>query len=194
MGTRLDQFPRDKSEDVRRYDLFDGGPINQETVLAAAEKLKATSGNKKRSRTGNYDGPEPPKFQSLTLARASELEQPADDSHFLRMFGQSDRTVADDGSLEGGIPQILMLMNGSVQELIASDTAIAFKAAAGKPTTQEQAMSLYVSFLGRTPTPRELTTIQRAFQNGMNLSELTWMLFNSREFIFVQSNSASSAQ
>jgi hypothetical protein len=37
----------------------------------------------------------PPVRNGLVLARASELPQPEKDQHFLRMFGQSDRQIAD---------------------------------------------------------------------------------------------------
>ena len=52
------------------------------------------------------------------LLRASELSQPAPDNHFLRMFGQSSRDLVNDSSVEGSIPQSLMLMNGDVQNLL----------------------------------------------------------------------------
>jgi hypothetical protein len=64
----------------------------------------------------DYEGEPPPRFEGLTLARASELPQPAKEAHFLRMFGQSDRQVADGNSLEGGVPQVLMMLNGDVQK------------------------------------------------------------------------------
>ena len=133
-----------------------------------------------------YEGYPPPRFEGLTLARASELPQPAKEAHFLRMFGQSDRQLADGNSLEGGVPQVLMMMNGDVQKCIASDASLVLKAAAYQPTPARKVESLYFSFLGRRPTMPEIQTASRTLSEGLGLADLTWVLFNSREFIFIQ--------
>ena len=102
------------------------------------------------------------------------------------MFGQSDRQVADGNSLEGGVPQVLMMLNGDVQKVIASNASLVLKDAAKQPTHERQIESLYFSFLGRRPTIPETATAGRALKDGLALAELTWVLFNSREFIFIQ--------
>ena len=156
-----------------------------------------TSGGKKANKGGgkkrmggvsaaDYEGEAPPHFQNLTLARASELPQPAKEAHFLRMFGQSDRQIADTNSREGGVPQVLMMMNGDVQKCIASDQSMVLRDAAKQKTPEQQVESLYFSFLGRRPTIPETQTARRVFGEGLKLPDLTWVLFNSREFIFIQ--------
>ena len=47
------------------------------------------------------------------------MSQPAQNNHFLRMFGQSSRELVNDSSSEGSIPQTLMLMNGDVQFMLS---------------------------------------------------------------------------
>ncbi len=134
----------------------------------------------------DYDGVPPPRFENLTLARASELPQPAKEAHFLRAFGQSDRQIADTDSREGGVPQVLMMMNGEIQRCIASAQSMVLKDAAKQKTPELQVESLYFSFLGRRPTIMETQTARRVFGEGLKLPDLTWVLFNSREFIFIQ--------
>ena len=128
----------------------------------------------------------PPTRNGLVLARASELPQPERDQHFLRMFGQSDRQIADSQSTEGSIPQVLMLMNGEAQEVIGESDSLVVKAAAAHATPEEQVTSLYLSFLSRHPRPDELATAVAGLAGGLTMRDLTWVLFNTREFVFVE--------
>jgi hypothetical protein len=128
----------------------------------------------------------PPVRDGLVLARASELPQPERDEHFLRMFGQSDRQIADSSSDEGSIPQVLMLMNGDAQRVIHAADSLAMKTAAGQPTPAQQVESLYLSFFSRKPRPDELGKALAGLNDGLTLADLTWVLFNSREFVFVE--------
>lgn len=128
----------------------------------------------------------PPMLGGLVLARASELPQPEKDQHFLRQFGQSDRQIADSNSDEGNIPQVLMLMNGDAQRVIGSDQSLAVQAASALTTPEEKIESLYVSFFTRKPQPQEMAAAKEALAGGLSLHDLTWVLFNTREFIFVE--------
>lgn len=128
----------------------------------------------------------PPVLDGLVLARASELPQPEKDEHFLRMFGQSDRQIADSGSDEGSIPQVMMLMNGEAQEVIGSDRSIAVQTAARQGSVDGAVESLYLSFFSRKPRADELAVARENLNAGLTLKDLTWVLFNTREFIFVE--------
>lgn len=128
----------------------------------------------------------PPVRDGLVLARASELPQPERDEHFLRMFGQSDRQIADSGSDEGSIPQVMMLMNGDAQRVIGSDDSLAIQTAARQGSREAAIESLYLSFFSRKPGPEELAAAKRGLDEGLTLRDLTWVLFNSREFIFIE--------
>jgi hypothetical protein len=134
----------------------------------------------------DYEGAPPPRFEGMTMARASELPQPAREAHFLRMFGQSDKQLTDGGSTEGGVPQVLMMMNGDVQKVISSGSSSVLRSAMKEATPDRQIESLYFSFLGRRPTLQERHIAEGVLTNGLKLADLTWILFNSREFIFVQ--------
>ena len=128
----------------------------------------------------------PPTLGGMVLARASELPQPERDQHFLRQFGQSDRQIADSGSDEGNIPQVLMLMNGDAQAVIGSPRSLVVQTAQKQAAPEQQIESLYVSFFCRRPKPAEVAAAKEAMAGGMGLHDLTWVLFNTREFVFVE--------
>lgn len=132
-----------------------------------------------------YEGGKPQQRAGLVLARASELPQPAPENHFLRLFGQSDRLVADTNTTDGSVPQMLQLMNGPVQEVITSgSTALAATGQASEPRAKVAA--LYHSFLSRPPTAAETDKSLAALSDGLTPADLAWVLLNSREFLFVQ--------
>jgi Protein of unknown function (DUF1549)/Protein of unknown function (DUF1553) len=200
VGPELDQFQLRRGDEIRAL-AIPGAALTKDAVVAKVMELQASGDNPKKGKgktankkTGGgtdvtpseYEGEPPPQFQGLTLARASELPQPAKEAHFLRMFGQSDRQLADGGSLEGGVPQVLMMMNGDVQRVIASSGSMVLKDAARQQTPNLKVESLYFSFLGRRPTIPETQTACRTLKDGLALGDLTWVLFNSREFIFIQ--------
>ncbi len=133
---------------------------------------------------GNFTRPE--MLQGLALARASELRQPEREDHFLRMFGQSDRQIADSNSEEGSIPQVLMLMNGEAQEVLRNPKSLVLSTAMNQSSAEQKVESLYLSFLSRKPTTEELSAAKESQSSGLTPADLTWVLFNSREFVFVQ--------
>lgn len=157
-----------------------GGPNGGGTPKNAARKKRM----RRPVAAGGEDAAvSPPVRDGLVLARASELPQPERDQHFLRMFGQSDRQIADSESDEGSIPQVLMLMNGEAQHVIGRDDSLAVQTASAQTTREQQIESLYLSFFSRKPKAGELA---EAAGSGLTLRDLSWVLFNTREFIFVE--------
>lgn len=128
----------------------------------------------------------PAVMNGLVLARAAELPQPERGEHFLRMFGQSDRQIADSNSDEGSIPQVMMLMNGDAQDVLQNPKSKVLSTALGESTPEAKIQDLYISFLSRNPKPNEMAEAKAALESGLSPADLTWVLFNSREFIFVQ--------
>jgi len=139
------------------------------------------------AQAGDEDGfTRPTMMEGLALARASELRQPERDGHFLRMFGQSDRQIADSNTVEGSIPQVLMLMNGEAQSVLRNPKSLVLATAMGEAETGKKVESLYYSFFSRKPTADEMTAATEAFNSGLTSADLCWVLFNAREFVFVQ--------
>ena len=146
---------------------------------------KKSAGGNPMNLAMNYEGGRPQIRFGLLLARASELPQPAPESHFLRLFGQSDRLVSDTNTTDGSVPQMLQLMNGPVQGMITSGS-VAVDTAAKLSTPEEKVASLYLSFLSRQPTAEEFAKAANAMKQGLALPDLAWVLLNTREFLFIQ--------
>jgi hypothetical protein len=119
------------------------------------------------------------------ILRASEMEQPSRGGHFLELFGQSSREIADDGSLEGNIPQSLMLMNGKVQKAI-SDPGSRLQQKLGGMRKEAAVQYLYQSFYSRGASDGEIAAIRRAMKDGTTITDLAWVLFNTPEFLFIK--------
>lgn len=196
VGAEVDKFKLRRADEIRKLDIPVDNP-SEKDIVAKLASLKA-EGNGKSGRirkkggkggdvrTDEFEGEPPPRFEGLTLARSSELPQPAKESHFLRNFGQSDRDVADSNSTEGGVPQVLLMMNGEVQKAVSSPTSTVMKETAKSSAPDEQIRHLYLSFLGRTPTQSEAVATRTLLDKGLKTKDLCWVLLNTREFIFVQ--------
>jgi hypothetical protein len=201
VGPEVDKYKLERADAIKAMDIT-APKLTPEVIKAKVEEVMASrSGQRRRGGGGggggkkggapepsaaDYEGAPPPRFEGMTMARASELPQPAREAHFLRMFGQSDKQLTDGGSTEGGVPQVLMMMNGDVQKVIASSSSSVLRSAMKETTPDRQIESLYFSFLGRRPTLQERQIAEGVLKNGLKIADLTWILFNSREFIFVQ--------
>jgi hypothetical protein len=163
---------------MRQYGGNNGNPKNN---AKKKRKMAASTGGDEEDLTIA-----PPVRDGLVLARASELPQPEKDQHFLRMFGQSDRQIADSSSDEGSIPQVLMLMNGEAQKVIGQSDSLAVQTATAQKTPEQQVESLYLSFFSRKPKSAEVADAVAGLSNGLSIRDLTWVLFNTREFVFVE--------
>lgn len=188
LGTSLDDYKVDRSNRVTRFEF----PYEQMSPDEVREKVLLMKNNgylKSNQRIVEadfVDGKRPVKMNDEFLLRASELSQPAPDNHFLRMFGQSSRDLVNDSSVEGSIPQSLMLMNGGVQNLLYDRDARLSKMLRRSGDFKSAVQFLFLSFFCRPPTPDEMNTIEEAISEGMKKEDLTWALFNSTEFLFVQ--------
>lgn len=124
--------------------------------------------------------------------RASELPSPMGPSHFLRVFGQSNRQLIDNSSHEAlNLTQGLELMNGFVEQTILSDdskSVLKQNFMKGR-TADEKILILYLSILSRKPTSSEVSYGQKVMSLAPNKrgdEYLGWALINSAEFAFNQ--------
>ncbi len=173
------------------------GAITSEGINMVVSKLQAAGamtkgyakkkgGASEKGLAAQFEGTKPQERFGMLLARASELPQPSSETHFLRVFGQSDRLIADTGTTDGSVPQALMLMNGNVGQLISDPNCAAVVAAGNEKTPDEKVDSLYLAFLARKPNDAERTASKAALTTGLGLSDVAWTLANTREFLFVQ--------
>ena len=127
-------------------------------------------------------------YEGMKLMRASELEQPAPDGHFLREFGQSERFTVDGGSKDGSAPQVLMMMNGLAQKMLTSKDSLIARNMEKVKGPPEKVEVVFLSILGRHPTFREKDIARRVFaaEGEAAYANMIWALINAREFCFVQ--------
>jgi hypothetical protein len=125
----------------------------------------------------------------MRLLRAADLEQPAPEGHFLREFGQGNRDLIDGSTTEGSQPQVLMLMNGQVQEMLTDASSLIMREIAGQELPKKKVETAFLTLLSRRPTDTE----KEASYNQLNtlgdeagISNITWALLTSLEFMFVQ--------
>lgn len=192
VGTSADSLVLRRGDDMQLFTL--PGTLSLETMKTVVSKLQEAGigmgyGGGKKKGGGKapldaYEGGRPEQRQGLLLARASELPQPAPETHFLRLFGQSDRLVADSNTTDGSVPQALMLMNGSAARLVTDPNSAVLAAAAGE--AEQKIESLYLAFFSRKPSAEEAAAARKALDGGLTSSDIAWTLLNSREFLFVQ--------
>lgn len=193
VGSVVDNILLRRGEDIKHMAL-PKGEVTTAVVKQIYENMKAVGLGKGVAKSGGvtaglatgYEGEKPKNRFGMLLARASELPQPAAETHFLRVFGQGDRLLADSATNDGSVPQVLMMMNGGVGKLVADAQSAAIVAASAEKTRDAQINSLYLAYLSRHPRPDELAKVNKAFSSGLGLTELSWVLANTREFLFVQ--------
>jgi hypothetical protein len=119
--------------------------------------------------------------------RAIQLPDPAVESHFLKLFGQSDRVTACACERNGDVtlPQLLHLQNGqSVVDKIKSADGRLSKLLKEKGDVVE---ALFLSTLARRPREAERKTVDKLLAEGdreETIRDLFWALLNSKEFVF----------
>ena len=151
--------------------------------LAAAGKKMADEDDEEM-----MDGGSILQYGNMKLMRASELEQPAPAGHFLRDFGQSDRTITDGSAKDGSVPQVLVMMNGRAQQMMTEKDSLMFRTMEKNKTADAKMESIYLSILNRRPTMREKGVIMKDQQahGEKSYANVIWALINTREFTFIQ--------
>jgi hypothetical protein len=145
--------------------------------------------NRRNKKASNKD--EDPRWRGVPkdMVRASEMEQPAPAGHFLRMFGQSDREITNNGYDDSSIPQILSLMNGSLFQRIMRRDSILLENVKKAGSGRDKLETVWVSILTRKPSANEASLVQSELRDVAKdeaFQDVVWALLNTREFMFVQ--------
>ena len=191
-GAKVDHIKTDHSPKMRRLVIPGGGPMDAKSLIRRKDEIfafartlidgkqdKRNTGRGRFMRIGKLRG-------DSAWIRASELPQPANPSHFLRIAGQSARDVPDDGSTEGGITEALAFMNGEVASRLTGNQSLVMQQVSQENSARKKVKLLYLNFLSRRPTARELQLCLNALNDGLEPADLAWALLNTREFIFIQ--------
>ena len=137
------------------------------------------------------------------MVRASELRQPERVTHFLRLFGQSDRQLIENQFTSGSSPQVMALLNGKVTNavLTSPDAYLIKEIAFGKGSKRDKVDKIFLSVLCRYPTAEEKSKAQSGMRAKRNrdlpdqarisaeasaIGDVIWALVNTREFMFIQ--------
>jgi hypothetical protein len=121
------------------------------------------------------------------------MQSPAPDGHFLRIFGQPNRTeLGDLRDDTASMRQALMMLNGRITHEAArvGDLEPVQKLLEGKAKNLDEAVKLaYVEILTRRPTTEELAEgkelVQAASSSLEGMADLRWVLLNCNEFRFL---------
>lgn len=141
-----------------------------------AIRLEDTEQKKKRQYKGNE------------LLRASELPQPAPEGHFLRQFGQSDRSAIADSHTDGTVPQLLTMFNGPVTHMMLESGSVIYNEVTAQSTPSDQIDRIFLCVLARRPTPAEKAVAFREMgtAGAAGYGNVIWALLNTRDFLFIQ--------
>ena len=137
------------------------------------------------------------------MFRASELRQPQGPTHFLRMFGQSDRQLIENQFTTGSSPQVMALLNGKITNavLTSPDAYLIKEIAFGEGSKRDKVDKIFLSVLGRYPTSSEKSAAQSGLRAKRDrdasdqsreaaevaaIGDVIWALVNTREFMFIQ--------
>jgi hypothetical protein len=121
------------------------------------------------------------------------MQSPAPDGHFLRVFGQPNRTdLGDLRDDSASMRQALMMLNGRVTHEAArvGDLEPIAKHVIGKDANPVEAVKFaYLEILTRTPSAEEVKEGQEIVAAAKNtadgIADLRWILLNCNEFRFL---------
>jgi len=125
------------------------------------------------------------------MIRASEMRMPSNLGSFLYQFGQSDKKFIENANTEGTIPQVMMLLNGSLTNQIMTNNSKALVRIAQAEDSKDDGIDVvFLSILSRRPRGQD-RDLARPLVRGSNggksdYSDLVWALLNTREFMFIQ--------
>ena len=154
------------------------GLINRKRRDAKETLLQGGTDFRKLKTKNDYDAPW--KGYGRHLVRASEVDSPAPDGHFLREFGAADRDSIDSFHKDATVPQILNLLNGSMyREIAASKSVLMQQLNNHKEDKIKQIKIIYLSMLCRQPTDKEFDIFKEE-----TIQDIIWTILNTKEFIF----------
>jgi len=125
---------------------------------------------------------------------ALHMVSPADPEHFVRVFGQTDRSVlGEHRDASPTMRQALMMLNGRLTNEASRvgelEAVYALLDGRGKDTTAAVKLA-YLEILTRDPTAEELAEAESIVSAGSSsldgMADLRWILLNCNEFRFLR--------
>jgi hypothetical protein len=131
------------------------------------------------------------KFRDSFMLRAADLRSPAQNGHFLRDFGQSDRVLVENSNDDASVSQALMLLNGKTfSGLMNKYTSIARSMDRARKDGGGEAVidAVYLSLLSRKASAEEKALLKPIADNAdtTDRGDVLWTVLNTRQFFFIQ--------
>ncbi|MBC8350825.1 MAG: DUF1549 domain-containing protein [Planctomycetes bacterium] len=172
-----------------RFPYFDIQSTSPSAIVDRGVALYKDRQNRGKKPSMSMSGAKKPTGPSL--ARASEMRQPAAAGHFLRDFGASDRELISGSNRDPTVSQILTLINGKHHYQIVREGSQLMELLAKADRDQKLRIRIiYLSILGREPNSTEsrlaMNVFAQAKQANRGNRELIWILLNTPEFMFIQ--------
>ena len=153
---------------------------------AASSKMKSqlskAQKNEKKSRFDKRDKI----FRGYV--RASDLSSPAPDGHFLRDFGQSDRSLIENANYKASATQALSLMNGNFLKVLMNPNSVISQRMNAAQDSDELIEIIYLTAFSRYPSLYEKSLLrdEAAASGQMAARSILWSTLNTQQFIFIQ--------
>ena len=179
-------FQRTDFSDVKNTVEVDLAKVTAEEVLKRSKEYS----EKYSAKAMRADDREH-SYQGMTLARASELPIPVPANHFLRQFGQGDRTLVDTSSTDGSVSQVLTMFNGKITHMMLEKGSVIYDNLLKAKTPKQRVEVIFLSILSRYPSSAEMKLALDEIGNdrkktAKGYGNVIWALINTKEFMFVQ--------
>ncbi|MBT6154265.1 MAG: DUF1549 domain-containing protein [Planctomycetaceae bacterium] len=173
------EFPSNIRTKLISADLNTVSPLE---LLAGDDEARKQVDRTRGKREKKY------RYKGQLLGRASELPSPVPASHFLRMFGQSNRELISASSDTGSVPQVLFMFNGPVTHMMLEKNSTLYNNIMRKKTIADGIDVVFLTILNRYPDKEESSiATQEIKKNGAaGYGDVVWSLVNTREFLFLQ--------
>ena len=126
-------------------------------------------------------------YRDNNIMRASDMRNPAPNGHFLRLYGQSDREIVDNGSRDASVMQALTMMNGSLFRNLTSAFSLISREVREEKSPEAVLDTLYLSTLSRHATDKEKEVLLPVVSGSAEgKGDALWTILNTRQFLFIQ--------
>jgi hypothetical protein len=128
-------------------------------------------------------------YRDRNVLRASDLRNPAPNGHFLRLYGQSDREIVDNGNRDASVMQALTMMNGSLFRNLTSPYSVISRNMTKSENRDAVIDTVYLSLLSRRASEEEKAMLRPILEEGKGAEgrgDLLWTVLNTRQFLFIE--------
>ena len=125
-----------------------------------------------------------PKMGPWYAVRASHVNRPSNNLNVLIEFGRSDRRLVDNGSSEGSVTQLLLLMNSPLVSALSSYNSQLIKKVNTQDNDTVKLYTLFYSIIGRSPTAEDFNLF-KPYIEKKQYQDVIWALVNSHEAKFI---------